>query len=128
MADTSFVKPDPDTKSPAPVEDDDLYEDAGDLEFYDKNAVNRETLYLARIPKYMWDAWMKMTDRLGDNDEIQIGTLRTWNEEKPDGTVVCYFPQDSPLNCQSNSGVDQAPYASRFEMPRAPTPTPRIRP
>ncbi|CAM1507087.1 Fc.00g067280.m01.CDS01 [Cosmosporella sp. VM-42] len=88
MADTSFVKPDPDTKSPAPVDEDDLYEDAGDLEFYDKNAPARETMYLARIPKYMWDAWMKMTDRLGDDDEIQIGTLRTWNEEKPDGTVT----------------------------------------
>jgi transcription initiation factor TFIIF subunit beta len=89
MAD-SFIKPDPEASgSPANAEEDDLYEDAGDLEFYDKNAPGSslETLYLARIPKSMWDAWIKMTERVGDDDEIQIGTLRTWNEPKPDGTM-----------------------------------------
>ncbi|KAF7563521.1 hypothetical protein G7046_g653 [Stylonectria norvegica] len=89
MADQTFVKPDPEASaSPAPAaEEDDLYEDAGDLEFFDKNAPNNcfETLYLARIPKYMWDAWSKLGERMGDDDEIQIGTLRTWNEPKADG-------------------------------------------
>lgn len=89
MADTSFIKPDPDSKSPMPMDEDDLYEDAGDLEFYDKNAPNNsfQTLYLARVPKYVWDAWMKLTEKLGDDDEIQIGTIRTWNEQKDDGSV-----------------------------------------
>jgi len=93
MADASpFVKPDPEDEEKKPLaalDDDDLYEDAGDLEFYDKSAAGRqfETLYLARVPRYMWDAWLKMTDRLGDDDEIQIGTLRTWNEPVPDATV-----------------------------------------
>lgn len=75
--------------SPAPVDEEDLYEDAGDLEFYDKNAPGNsfETLYLARVPKYMWDAWLKLTERLGDDDEVQIGTLRTWNERTPDANV-----------------------------------------
>lgn len=86
MADSSFIKPDPDTKSPKPAEEEDLYEDAGDLEFYKKANNSFETLYLARVPRYMWDAWVKLTEKLGDDDEIQIGTLRTWNEEKPDGT------------------------------------------
>lgn len=95
MADTGYIKPDPEAEAeaspaPAPADEDDLYEDAGDLEFYDTNA-NRaalETLYLARVPKYMWDAWVKLTERLGDDDEIQIGTLRTWNDEvpNPDGS------------------------------------------
>ncbi|KAF5004406.1 hypothetical protein FDECE_9100 [Fusarium decemcellulare] len=89
-----YIKPDPYIKqdpeasgSPAQVDEDDLYEDAGDLEFFDKSGPNRafETLYLARVPRYMWDAWMKLTERLGDDDEIQIGTLRTWTEQKPDG-------------------------------------------
>ncbi|PNY23738.1 Transcription initiation factor IIF subunit beta, partial [Tolypocladium capitatum] len=89
MADPTLIKPDPDGEKPAvttPMEEDDLDEDAGDLEFYDKNATGRqfETLYLARVPKYMWDAWLKMTERLGDDDEIQIGTLRTWNEPVAD--------------------------------------------
>jgi len=71
-----------------PGSDDDLYEDAGDLEFYDKNATNNtfEKLWLARVPKYVWESWMKLTDRLGPDDEVQIGTLRTWNETNPDGS------------------------------------------
>lgn len=76
-----YIKPDPET----PAEED-LYEDAGDLEFYDKNTNAFETLYLARVPRYMWEAWYKLTERLGDDDEIQIGTLRTWTEQKPDGS------------------------------------------
>ncbi|KAF4979038.1 hypothetical protein FZEAL_4713 [Fusarium zealandicum] len=85
-----YIKPDPEgSASPGPAEEEDLYEDAGDLEFYDKNTPNHafETLYLARVPRYMWTAWMKLTERLGDNDEIQIGTLRTWTEQKPDGSA-----------------------------------------
>ncbi|KAK5990940.1 Transcription initiation factor IIF subunit beta-like protein [Cladobotryum mycophilum] len=81
MADTGFVKPEP-AASPVPMDEDDMFEDAGDLDFYDKNSPGGsfETLYLARIPRYMWDAWIKMTERMNDDDEIQIGTLRTWNE------------------------------------------------
>ncbi|CAG9938472.1 unnamed protein product [Clonostachys rosea f. rosea IK726] len=91
MADAAHVKPEPDADSSAainaPAYDDDLYEDAGDLEFYGDSGVelNSENLYLARVPKYIWDAWMKMTERLGDDDEIQIGTMRSWVEEQPNG-------------------------------------------
>lgn len=68
------------------LDEDDLFEDAGDLDFYDKSAPGNtfETLYLARIPKYMWDAWIKLTEKMGDDEEIQIGTLRTWNEPQMD--------------------------------------------
>ena len=92
MADSTFIKPDPEGSEeamPTPMDEDDLYEDAGDLEFYEKSvpAGSAETLYLARVPKYMWDAWVKVTERLGDDDEVQIGTLRTWNESEPDPSV-----------------------------------------
>lgn len=93
-----YIKPDPEAaEASTPVDEDDLYEDAGDLEFYDKSAPNHsnETLYLARVPKYMWDAWAKLTERLGDDDEIQIGTLRTWNEAKPDGSAIVGDIMDS---------------------------------
>lgn len=88
MADNTFIKQDPEASaSPAPMDEDDLDEDAGDLEFYDKSTNPAlETLYLARVPKYMWDAWLKMTERLGDDDEVEIGTLRTWNETDQDGS------------------------------------------
>lgn len=85
MADTGFVKPDPEETSTG-LDEDDL-DDAGDLEFYDKNALGNsfETLYLARVPRYMWEAWQKLTERLNDDDEVQIGTLRTWNEPQANG-------------------------------------------
>lgn len=94
MADATHVKAEPED-SPAPVgtpaDEEDLYEDAGDLEFYNKAPENNnETLYLARVPKYVWDAWMKLTERLGDDDEIQIGTLRTWNETAPTGQAMVH--------------------------------------
>lgn len=86
MAETGAVKDEP-QDSPAAIDEEDLFEDAGDLEFYDKTGnPSLETLYLARIPRYMWEAWEKLTNRLGDDDEIQIGTLRTWNEPDPNGS------------------------------------------
>lgn len=90
MADPAFIKPEPQEETPGvPMGEDDLDEDAGDLEFYDKSGAGHqfETLYLARIPRYMWDAWLKLVDGLGDDDEIQLGTLRTWNEPTPDASV-----------------------------------------
>jgi transcription initiation factor TFIIF subunit beta len=74
----------PDVAEPV---DDVEEDDAGDLEFYDKEAdPNSEKLWLARVPKYVWQSWHKMTENLGMDDEVQIGTLRTWTEHAPDGT------------------------------------------
>lgn len=74
--------------SPVPMssDDEDIYEDAGDLEFYDKaSGTNNETLYSARLPDYLWQKWAALTERMGDNDEIRLGTLRTWNETDANG-------------------------------------------
>jgi hypothetical protein len=81
MAD-ALVKPDPDSKagaSPALLNDDDIYEDAGDLEF--NNDSEFQKLYLARVPKYVWEAW----HTLDDDAEIRIGTIRQSVETGPDG-------------------------------------------
>lgn len=109
MADAAHVKPEPDADSSAainaPAYDDDLYEDAGDLEFYGDSGgeLNSENLYLARVPKYIWDAWMKMTERLGDDDQIQIGTMRTWYEEQPNGgSQVCSLDLRITRHCLTN--------------------------
>jgi transcription initiation factor TFIIF subunit beta len=71
MADT-LIKPDPEAPgaSPAALSEEDIYEDAGDLEFNSDPVF--QSLYLARVPKYLWEAWSK----LDDDAEIQIGTLR----------------------------------------------------
>lgn len=94
MATTSQVKPEPGIKpdpedskpSPAALSDDDLYEDAGDLEFYTDNAHQQiakdsASVYLTHVPKYLYDAW----EHLDDDAEIQIGTIRQWQETLPNG-------------------------------------------
>ncbi|KAJ2955040.1 hypothetical protein NQ176_g11434 [Zarea fungicola] len=74
MAEPGYVKPENENE-PAPIDEEDPFEDAGDLEFYDKNLASTfETLYLARIPRYMWEAWQKLTDRLDDDEEVQLCT------------------------------------------------------
>ena len=85
MADT-LIKPEPDAPgaSPSAFTDDDIYEDAGDLEFSTDPAFQK--LYLARVPKYVWEAWSK----LDDDAEIQIGTIRQCTVPGPDGKMnVC---------------------------------------
>ena len=86
MAD--FIKPDPDTKgaSPGALADDDIYEDAGDLEFNSNPAW--QELYLARVPKTVWEAWNKFDD----DAEIRIGTIRVAQIVKPNGSSnVCHI-------------------------------------
>ncbi|KAL8905703.1 MAG: hypothetical protein Q9207_002459 [Kuettlingeria erythrocarpa] len=62
------VEPPSNGASPADHSDEDIYEDAGDLDF--SHAVHG--LYLSRIPKYLWESWSK----LGDDEEIEIGKIR----------------------------------------------------
>lgn len=92
MADPA-VKAEPIDGSPGeipgaqPADEEDLYEDAGDLEFYDPNAEgNRfEAVYLARLPKYLWEGWAKLVEGLNDDDEVRLGTLRTWQSKDAKG-------------------------------------------
>jgi transcription initiation factor TFIIF subunit beta len=75
-----LIKPDPETQGASPAfSEDDIYEDAGDLEF--NTDTNFQTLYLARVPKFLWEAWSK----LDDDAEIQIGTIRQMQQTGPDG-------------------------------------------
>ena len=77
------VKIDPDTKptngwiKPEPAEmdmpsallrDEDIYEDAGDLDFN----VASQGLLLTRIPKMIWENW----SQLDDDQEIMLGRIR----------------------------------------------------
>ena len=76
MADPT-IKPDPDAIGGSPAafteEDEDIYEDAGDLEF--NTDPDSQKLYLARVPTFVWEAF----SRFDDNDEIRIGTVRESN-------------------------------------------------
>ena len=77
------VKPDPEAAS-----DEDL-DDAGDLEFYDQSTPGDPmgTMYLTRLPNYVWQAWAD----LDDDAEIQIGTIRQWNEVDANGAPQVSF-------------------------------------
>lgn len=48
--------------------DEDIYEDAGDLDFTEAD----QKVYLTRLPKILWETWSK----LDEDQEIQVGTLR----------------------------------------------------
>lgn len=80
------IKPDPETEADSPM----LYaedpEDAGDLEFYDPNLPGdpQGTMYLARLPPYLWQAWNQIA-HLDDDAEIELGKVRQWQEA--DGQV-----------------------------------------
>ncbi|KAI0020592.1 transcription initiation factor IIF, beta subunit-domain-containing protein [Xylariomycetidae sp. FL0641] len=76
------IKPDPEAAagSPMAMSDDDIYEDAGDLEFANLDPDTNPaagSVYLTHVPKYLYDAWA----HLDDDAEIQIGTVRQWNEK-----------------------------------------------
>lgn len=57
-----------DEVTPALTDDDDLYEDTGDLDY----SSSTQGLILTRIPKFLWESWAQ----LDDDDEIQLGTIR----------------------------------------------------
>jgi transcription initiation factor TFIIF subunit beta len=90
MADNLIIKADPDAKggaSPAAFKDEeDIYEDAGDLEFNTDD--HFQGLYLAKLPKHLWDAWSK----LDDDAEIHIGTIRK-SSVAADGSPGARIPQ-----------------------------------
>jgi len=97
MAEPVRIKPESGTED-AFVEDE--LDESTDLEFYDKNpptGINFNSLYMARLPAYLWQAW----SQLKDDDEIQIGTIRAW--KTPDGKDVSLLrecgPDDQGFGC-----------------------------
>lgn len=68
--DAMYIKPDPDNKDMvfADMDDDDLYEDAGDLDFTEAG----QNVWLSRLPRQLWENWAQ----IDDDEEIEIGTMR----------------------------------------------------
>ncbi|PLB50742.1 hypothetical protein P170DRAFT_435925 [Aspergillus steynii IBT 23096] len=69
-ASSPYIKADPDDKDTvlADVDDEDIFDDDGDLDF--SNAA--QNVWLSRIPRQLWENW----DKLDDDEEIQVGTIR----------------------------------------------------
>ncbi|KAJ2892279.1 putative transcription initiation factor iif protein [Zalerion maritima] len=83
MADPT-VKPEPGSPGmEALPHEDDVYEDAGDLEFCNRDSTGNPNLndkmFFVRLPKYLWESW----SHLDDDAEIQIGTIRKWEAQEP---------------------------------------------
>lgn len=106
MADT-HIKPDPEGlgASPGALSEEDIYEDAGDLEFNQNPSF--DALYLAKVPRYMWDAW----NSLDDDAEICIGTIRQSQEKAPNGEIRVRNLPDLGADRMLTLGADEATYA-----------------
>lgn len=82
-----YIKRDPDAvaASPASFADSEAFEDAGDLEF--STDPSFQNVYLARVPKYLWEQW----NDLDDDAEIRLGTIRKTVETDSNGIKVVLF-------------------------------------
>lgn len=80
MDSSAPIKAEPDGGASPAIDEEDLYEDAGDLEFYDRSEPGDPygTVYMAKVPRHLWEAWSK----LDDDAEIRIGTIRQWYEPR----------------------------------------------
>lgn len=82
-----YIKPDPDIKDTVLVDlnDEDIYEDAGDLDF----SASGQNVWLSRLPRQLWEHW----SQLDDDEEIEIGTIRIEGEptdiKRVSDAVVC---------------------------------------
>lgn len=72
--DAMYIKQDPDSKDIVlgDIDDEDIYEDAGDLDF----SAAGQNVWLSRLPRQLWQHWA----HLGDDEEIEIGTMRIEGE------------------------------------------------
>jgi transcription initiation factor TFIIF subunit beta len=68
--DRPYFKQDPDSKDIAlrDIDEEDLYEDAGDLDFTQAG----QNVWLSRLPRQLWEHWA----HLDDDEEIELGTMR----------------------------------------------------
>ncbi len=83
------IKSEPMDDSPSPYvdEDEDMYEDTGDLDF----AQAQQPLWLSHIPRTLWEALSKIQD----DDEVEIGKLRVEGSES-NPSRVRLFPSWIP--------------------------------
>lgn len=85
------IKPEPMEDTPSPsVDDDDMYEDTGDLDF----SQSQQQLWLSHIPRTLWDTLSK----LQDDEEMEIGTIRVEGPEtKPSRVRADRYRPPQPL-------------------------------
>lgn len=88
--DAMYIKTDPDSKDTvlADIDDEDLYEDAGDLDFSQAG----QSVWISRLPRQLWESWA----HLDDDEEIEVGTMRIeQNPTDPNDIKRVSFIQNS---------------------------------
>jgi transcription initiation factor TFIIF subunit beta len=94
--DSPYIKPDPDNKDTilTDLDDEDIYEDAGDLDF----SLSGQNVWLSRLPRQLWEHWA----HLDDDEEVEIGTVRIEGEpgdlKRVSWTPVCVGVKFSHLS------------------------------
>ena len=108
--DAMYIKDDPDSKDTvlADLDDDDLYEDAGDLDF----TMAAQNVWMSRLPRQLWEHW----SQLDDDEEIEIGRVRIEGDVNDLKRVrPKFYPQlhlqksDNFLNLRLACGFTSAP-------------------
>lgn len=85
-ASSMVIKDEPVEDALSPYMEEDIYEDAGDLDF--TNAQKR--VWLSHIPRALWET----LSTLEGDDEIEIGTLRVEGpESQPSRVSIIAYPQ-----------------------------------
>ncbi|KAF4555370.1 TFIIF beta subunit-like protein [Elsinoe fawcettii] len=74
------IKPDPANAHTPSAMDEDEYEDTGELHI--KGAGSDDAAWLAKLPKWLWEAW----STIADDEEIELGKVRVYNDNLPNGT------------------------------------------
>lgn len=87
--------------------DEDLYEDAGDLDFTNYSS----NIFLARLPQYLWKTWSDSDDE----QDVKIGTIRVEGSlESPEAasllTSCLFFPLINGLVDEPHAILQQYPY------------------
>jgi TFIIF, beta subunit N-terminus len=103
--------------SPSPyMEEDDIYEDAGDLDF----SGAQQQLWLSRIPKSLWEVWASMPE----DGEIEIGTIRVEGDSDDPKRVRSALYCHLPTSYMSTAGEPQVePVATIPEAAQGVQPT-----
>jgi transcription initiation factor TFIIF subunit beta len=106
------MKQDPDSMTPKGgfMDDDDIYEDTGELNMPRKD--EKSDIWLTRIPKWLYESLAKE----GDDDEIEIGKIAVFLDEKT-GRVSKERPMHVFLN---DHWYEEAKLPRAFEVAPAP--------
>lgn len=91
------IKMDPANASPNPLADAEAFEDDTDLQMPDPN---NQGAWLVRVPKYLYEAWAKLSERedMDDDTELELGNVRVYGQPGDAHHKIELRLHESPLH------------------------------